>query len=503
MAILGDQLDYTDKDFDSARLRLYNLISGVFPTWSNTDVANFGNLMIEAFSFVGDVLWKYQDNQSGESRWTQATQRKNLIALVKMIGFKPATATASQVDVTITIPQAVAGDVPFTAEDTIVRTSQVTDPVIFRLIADAVILAGQTSVVATAENSEPQEDTFVSPGTPDLEIELSATPYLDGSAVVTAGNGAFEEVDNFLESDSTDRHYTVTVDQNDRAKIRFGNGPIGVVPTGTITVAYKTGGGADGQVEAGSVNKIEGVFQDEFGTPVTPSVTNPSASTPAVDRQSVAQIQERAPLSLVTLNRTVSRDDYENNALKLSEVARALMLTSDQDPAIPENTGYLFIIPVGGGLPTQDLKDDVLEQCTVTFPNTLTFVLNVSDPLFLTIDVYARIFLESGAVPATVDAAVRANLTAYFAVQNEDGTDNENVGFGYSFREESSDTEGKLPISDIRNVIRDTAGVRKIGDSITDITLNEEHADVDIQLREFPTLGTVTLINGSTESPLV
>lgn len=498
MTIIPEQLDYTDKDHDALRVRMYNLLSGVFPEWTNHDIANFGNALVSLFSFVGDVLLKYQDNQARNSRWSTATQRKLLLSLVKMIGFKPSTATASQVDVTITIPEAVAGDVLYLA-GTVVRTSSATDPIEFRLLEDTILEAGQLSIEATAENSEHQEDSFVSPGTPDLEIELSATPYLDGSAVVAAGNGAFEEVENSLSTSSSDRHYTVTVDQNDRAKLRF----IGLPPTGTIAVTYKTGGGADGQVEAGTVNRIDGVFQDEFGTFVTPSVTNPEASTPAVDRQSVKQINERAPLSLRTVNRTVSSDDYENNALKIAEVARALMLTSDEDSAIAENTGYLFIIPTGGGLPTAALKDSVLKQCTVTFPNTLTFKLNVSDPLYLAIDVYAVVYLRKGAVAATVDTAIRNALVQYFQPLNDDGTENENVGFGYFFTEESSDTEGKLPISDIRNVIRDTAGVRKLGDGATDVTLNDEHEDVVLQLREFPQLGTVTLINGLTGSPLV
>lgn len=503
MANLGTNLDYTDKDFDSLRARMFNLLSGVFPTWTARQVANFGNLLVELYAFTGGVLLKYQDNQANESRWCNATQRKNLIALAKLIGFEPATATASQVDVTLSIPTPLAGDTTIPA-GTVVRTRNITDPVEFRLLLDAIIPAGTTTLTGqTAENSDPEQDVFVSPGTPNLEVVLASVPFIDGSPVIAAGNGAYTEVDNFLDTTSTDRHYTITVDQNDRATVRFGDGAVGVIPTGTITANYKTGGGSSGQVEAGTVEVIEGVFTDAFGTSTQVTVTNPDASTPAVDRQSVEQIRQDAPLSIRVLNRTVAREDYEINALKLPQVARALMLTSNEDAAVGENAGFLFVVPVGGGAPTTDLKADVLEQVTVTFPNTLTFNLTVADPLFLTVDVYARVFLESGANAATVDAAIRANLATFFQITNDDGTANESIDFGFRFLEASGDPEGKLPKSDLFNVVRDTTGVRKIGDGIGDFLLNGETTDLAVLLREFPTLGTVTLINGETDSPLV
>jgi hypothetical protein len=501
VAILGENLDYTDRDFDALRARLFALVLSVFPTWTSQQVANFGNLLVELYAFVGDVLGKYQDNQARESRWTQATQRKNLIALAKLIGYEPATATASQVTVALSIPAAAAGDVTIPA-GTVVRTRETTDPVIFRLLADAVIEAGQTAVTATAENSEPEDDVSASSGLPTQELILSQVPYLDGSASITAGNGAYAEVDNFLNSDSTDRHFTVGVDQNDRATVRFGDGVAGAIPTGTITASYKTGGGADGQVEAGTVTVAEGVFTDEFGAVVQLSTTNPSASTPATDRETVEQIRVNAPLSIRAVNRTVSREDYEINALRIPQVARALMLTSNEDVGIGENQGTLYVVPVGGGSPTQDLKDDVLEQVTVTFPNTLTFLVTVSDPVFKAVDVTATIHIRKGFSGAAVKSAIVSALQTFFSPTLSDGTANPDIGFGLAFVEEEGDPVGLLPLSDVFNVVRDVAGVRKVGDTTADFNLNGAHSDVELQLREFPTLGTVVVIDAATGTPL-
>src|SRR5690606_15053300 len=139
----------------------------------------------------------------------------------------------------------------------------------------------------------------------------------------------------------------------------------GAIPTGTIRVRYKTGGGPQGNVDAERIVVLEGSFADAFGNPVEVSVTNPAPARGGVPRQSLAAAKVRAPASLRTLNRTVSREDFENNARRLPEVARPLMRTSNEDRTISENSGSLCVIPHGGGMPSQALKDQVLHQVTV------------------------------------------------------------------------------------------------------------------------------------------
>jgi hypothetical protein len=56
LTVLPLNINLTDKDFDSLRLRLIFLIQSVFPDWSDFEVAGFGNLLIELYAFVGDVL---------------------------------------------------------------------------------------------------------------------------------------------------------------------------------------------------------------------------------------------------------------------------------------------------------------------------------------------------------------------------------------------------------------------------------------------------------------
>ena len=86
MNLLPAAVDYTDKDFDALRARLIQLVKSVFPDWTDFEVASFGNVLIEMYAFVGDVLSFYQDNLARESRLVTATQRKNVMALAQMLG---------------------------------------------------------------------------------------------------------------------------------------------------------------------------------------------------------------------------------------------------------------------------------------------------------------------------------------------------------------------------------------------------------------------------------
>ncbi len=499
MATLPESVDYTDKDFDALRARLIALIKSVFPDWTDFDVASFGNVLVELYAFVGDVLTFYQDNLARESRLVTATQRKSVMALAKMLGYRLRGAQAATTEVLLELAPVPVAGVTIPA-GTVLRTQEVTEPVRFQLLAPAVFPPGADPprVLAVVENSKTHTQLFDARGLANLELHLDFSPYLDGSALVSTAQGTFTEVDSFLDSRPNDRHFVVAVDQNDRATLRFGNGASGMPPSGTISVSYKTGGGSAGNVDADRIVVIEGAFKDAVGNAVQVSVRNPLPASGGADRQSVASAQLLAPESLRALTRTVAREDFEINARRLPSVARALMLTSNEDPTIGENAGILYIIPHGGGMPTPALKNLALRQVTEVYPCTLTFQVSVQDPRYRVIDVAARLFLRQGYAGSEVRDRVRANLAAYFRVSQPDGTPNPLVDFGFNLKDVEGNAVGEIAWSDIFNVIRDTPGVRKMGDARLDLTLNGLPADVKLDVREFPVLGTVTLRDGDT-----
>lgn len=508
MALLRPSLDYTDLDFDALRSRARQLISAAFPEWTDDNVADFGNILVDLICFMGDVFGFYQNKQALETRWTRAKLRKSLLSLVKLTGYIPGGASAATAVETFTLAAAMPAPL-VVPKGTKVSTLAVTEPTSYQLVEDLIILAGQTQAQATVEHSEFQTDRFTSSGGANQSFTLTRTPYLPDSLQISAADGVYTQVSNLLGSSPTDRHFFVVVDQNDRARVDFGNGINGAIPSGTIDAFYKTGGGAVGRVEAGALRKLEGSFADENGNLAAITVTNVLKSTGGFDRQTNGSIKVLAPLSVRVANRTVGRDDYEIVAYDKAPnlVARALMLTKNQDASIAENAGILFLVPPDAGTVPQSTVD-LVTAGFVEKPYAPTFSLAIQGASYLVVNVTARIYLANGAVAATVKAAAVAALGEFFAptITDEDdedfGAPNPLINFGWHMKDVDGNPAGSLALTDVQNVVRDTIGIRKLEAGANGFLLNGANADLPILDRQFPKLGTVTLINADSGATL-
>lgn len=479
MGILTKNADYTDRDKASLDARLDSLISSVFPLWSDRSVANFANILKEMYAFIGDVLGYYQDNQAREAFIPTANLRKNMLALVRLIGFEPAGAAAATTTVTFTLAAAVAGGrtvtfnrptTPTPTNPTTAKTIDIDNPVGFQLLAAVVINAGGTTGSGVFENSElAGPETFLSSGLPNQSFVLARTPFLDGSGSFVASDGTYVVVDSFLQSTPTDKHVVITVDENDQATFTFGNGVNGSVPVGTITTNYKTGGGVVGMITANSL-KLEGNFVDSAGDPVTITITNTPGSN-GDDRDSVEEIREKGPQSLRVLTRTIAREDYEIAAKLVPGVERALMLTRNQDTSIAENSGNVIVVPTGSGFPTTPLLNAVVSKVTVDLPCPATFSPAAVAPTYLDIGLQANLFLRPGFVATSVRDVIRAAVKGFFALRNADGTLNDLVDFGFNLKSAAGTPSGVIVLSDLFNVVRDVNGVRGIGPALNDFRL--------------------------------
>ncbi len=500
MPLLPTNVDYTDRDFDALRARLIALIQSAFPDWTDFDAASFGTILLECFAFVGDTLGFYIDAQGREARLGTATQRRNVLALARMLGYAPRGARAAVTNLEVTLADVPRADVAIPIGRG-VRTDGAS-PVRFQTVEAAVIPAAVSPPVARirVEHSASFTQRFDVAQRIWLELELDRTAYLDGSARVSTSAGEFTEVPALIASGPNDRH----VDQSDRATIRFGDGRTGAIPAGTVRVDYRTGGGRIGNVDSNALVVLEQPLIDARGTPVRASVRNPSRAEGGTDRESIAELRDRAPLALRAPSRTVSREDFEIHAREVPGVARALMLTSNEDPAIEENSGVLYIVPEDGGVPTPALLDAVRRQMLDVYPSTLTFELRVQEPVYRSINVVVRVSLRRGAVPATTASAVRERLAETFAITLDDGTPNPAIDFGYyarrSLREPvgaatTGDFDGLLAWSDVFDVVDRSDGVRKIAS--WDLLLNGAAQDVRLRPEELPVLGAVVLYDAA------
>jgi hypothetical protein len=230
------------------------------------------------------------------------------------------------------------------------------------------------------------------------------------------------------------------------------------------------------------------------------TVNNPDFPiTLGQDRESVPSICANAPASVTTPINTISRPDYETNAKAVAGVARALATGNAEDPGVPLGQEYLYIVPDGGGVPTDVLLGQVTTRVTVTKPCPTAMIVAVLAAPYLVVNVFARFWAKAGTLPVVVAANIRAALAARFALYQADGvTPNPLVDWGYNIKGSDGLPLGLLALSDPFTVVDTAPGVLRLGSAAADFTLNGVHADLAQARNQFPKLGTVTLINGAT-----
>ena len=166
---------------------------------------------------------------------------------------------------------------------------------------------------------------------PALEFTLKQSPLTYVSSPLSMGaqatlqvwvnNLQWHEVDNFLDSGPADRVFVTQTGPTGKATVQFGDGQEGArTPTGQMNIraVYRKGIGSAGNVSAGQlsqpVDRPQGLK----------SVTNPDPATGGADPDTADEARATAPLHVLTLDRVVSLEDYQNYALAFAGIAKVL-----------------------------------------------------------------------------------------------------------------------------------------------------------------------------------
>lgn len=517
--IYTETFDFTERDFQSADLRLQSLQESVFPDLTDPESANFVNLLRSMMAWVLSRNDYYLTKAAREAFCATMQERRSAIYHGRRQGYELSGAVAATADLTVTLENGpLDGDVTIEAGD-IVKTQEVPTPIVGEVQLEVVILSGETTATLAWKHAQSKEDNYTSTGKHNQRFKLSFSPYLDGSASFSTALGAWTEVETFLNSGPTDLHFRVIVDEDDYAWLYFGDNVNGAVPDGSFTVSYEIGGGADGNVAQNSLTKFGRTYTDSLGNQATLTVTNAAAASGGSDRETVAAARFNLPANRRLPAGTVTREDFELRASTVSGVARALMLSSDEDSSVPEAEGRLYIVPSGGGTASETILGLVETEIEDNYPQPIGFSTTVISADYLTVAVRAVVFFSAGASPTAVKASILERLAYYFEptitegsqfigltvetdagieVELDVGSANPFINFGYYYRDEDDEPAGEIPLSDLYNVVRDTAGVRKISAGLDEFTLNGKHDDVQISNHQFPRLGAVTIINGAT-----
>jgi hypothetical protein len=403
----GSQLriDYTSKDYAALRESLLEVAGERLPEWTDHSPNDLGVLLVELFAYMGDIVLHHQDRLAGESYLPTALERRSAVNLLRLVGDQLRPARPSSVDLTLLFDPGEAG--PITIPRGAMFEAKVSgepEPVGFRFERQDLTVVPATLPVHHAPDGaefrklEPlpviQVDVVVegeivgsSDGSVLQRFKLARRPLIDGTLEVRVDEGAgprlWERRDTLLFSVADDPHYQVVRDENDDAWIEFGDGRHGRPPArgrNNITADYRTGGGARGNVPAGSITKdvsdIDGLEQ----------VFNEKQASGGQDAETVAEAAARAPRLFRTMGRAVTAGDYE-----------ALALQFGAGKARARGAGWnrieLFVAPAGGGFPSDTLKEQL--RAEFRSKRIMTALVDVRDPRYTNVWIEGTLYVEA------------------------------------------------------------------------------------------------------------
>lgn len=175
----------------------------------------------------------------------------------------------------------------------------------------------------------------------------------------------WREVPDFFGYGPNDRIYITRLDDDGKTTVIFGNGETGArLPTGqeNVKAKYRKGIGTPGIVKA---NQLTMLMTRPLGVK---GVTNPVAASGAADPEKLADARRNAPLTILTLGRIVSLQDYQDFARAFSGIEKALATPVQ----VGEKNGvFVTIAGAKGATVTTDSS---------LFSNLLTAIQDAGDP---------------------------------------------------------------------------------------------------------------------------
>jgi len=154
-----------------------------------------------------------------------------------------------------------------------------------------------------------------------LTYLAASTPAGAASTLQVRVNDAkWHENDGLVGLGPKDRGYVTRTNDKDETTVVFGNGKNGArLPTGVenVKAVYRTGIGKPGNVKE---RKISSPVTKPLGVK---SVINPLPATGGADREDRDQARRNAPMAVMSLDRLISIQDYEDFARTYAGIAKA------------------------------------------------------------------------------------------------------------------------------------------------------------------------------------
>lgn len=410
----GPVIDYMARDYDSLLDSMRSLIPYKLPEWKDYgSEADFGNVMLQLFAHTGDVLSYYQDRVANESFLGTARERSSIIQHLRLIGYTLATPAPAATLLDIEVPETCTDKVTIKKGNAFATKSEPEKSSVHFEYTDSSDLIIDFNTITPAEGVKRycglpvEEGRFIfdeiigiSDGTPNQQFAIAHAPMILRSRGL--GLGMMKDITLIIELGGNKQEWTiqeslalcarnaqnfmVDIDADDRAKVVFGDGVFGAIPSpgSVIKATYRVGGGINTNVPAGAIDTI---VEAPDLILIGATVTNPGPATGGADRETIEYAVKHAPAFFRSYKRAVTAEDYMALARNVSGVAKVRAEKGSW------NEVNLYVAPEGGGKVSDTLQKNLLLYFEDKRPIT-TFV-EIRDVEYIAVYITAEVGKQS------------------------------------------------------------------------------------------------------------
>lgn len=428
-------IDYMARDYDSLLQSMRDQIPTKLPEWTDyTSEADVGNVLLELFAHMGDILSYYQDRVANESFLSTAQTRRSIIHHLRLIGYRLSTASPAAAKLVLTVPNTVNNVLTISKGDAFATKSQKDKksvrfeytgetPLQINCAALPIDPTNPTKKIYAAgipveEGRLVQDEILgVSDGKPNQRFTLShsgiilrsfnTTQQVNQDILLLTEQGRIIDTPPWILRESLafsreqQRDFMLEIDDQDRATVIFGDGAFGFIPPSgrLVKVTYRVGGGAFGNVPA---NMIETLTNAPQLSGIGAKVTNSAPASGGADRESIEQAVMNAPKVFRSLKRAITADDYKALALDFNGVSKVRAEPTNW------NTVTLYIAPTGSGRVSDVLEAKLLAYFEDKRP--ITTIIEIADvdyvKIYITVTVGVESYYSSNELKWQVEGAV-------------------------------------------------------------------------------------------------
>jgi len=463
-------VSYIDRTYQQIKDKVLTLLNSKVPEMTDNTEQNLFVKLLSIWSGIAEMLGYNIDQSARESHISSARLYQSMILLAEQYDYRVKAKLAASADVTFTINQISVSDVNIPQGTEIENV----DGLIFYTAAATKIPAGELSVVVSAVQRILITNEVVGNTTGILNERMLLNANYEHDSGITKVNGDnWTLVDTLAYSQSTDKHYINSVNSNKIPYIQFGDSVSGAIPTNgsAITIDYYQTQGATGNVAPQTIKTINSTITLPPDV-TTITVTNLNEASGGADFESLESLKVKVPLSIRTLKRAVTKEDYEDIAIQASGVINAVATYECGQKAI------VYIVPEGGGIASQLLKDAV----TLYFQDKILLGVNVDirSAGEVVLNISANVYALKNYQKSVVKNNVEQSLLAKYSWENQN-------------------IKGNIRLSDIFQTIETSEGVDY--SEILDIKFlpyasgGDIELDWQVNINSYPTEVTRWLIN--------